>query len=146
MIKKEWFSPGEIRFNREQVIFLLENSRLLESGYYPPNPAETGYNELKVLVRRGKPRAYFEVPVGLIGEVKARLSRAGIDGEMIWDKYRYDLTEDQLSAYYVLSYEEVIAGLNSAMWFIVGWRREKQSYEDWVARYQYKRRIKRGRR
>tara|TARA_Y100000310_G_scaffold2728_1_gene3529 strand:+ start:1368 stop:1781 length:414 start_codon:yes stop_codon:yes gene_type:complete len=137
MVSKDWYSPAEISFSKDHVVFLLVNSRLLEDGFYPPAPKETGYEELKVLVKRGKPRAYFELPVSLIAEVKIRLSLAGQDGEMLWNKYRLDMDEYELAKLYHCNYTDVVSKLNSALWFVSGWKREKLTYDCWCRIFQY---------
>lgn len=141
-ITGRWYAPGEIRFTLNHILFLLENINLLEDGFYPPNPEETGYQELKIAVARGKPRAYFETPICLIAEIKLRISLAkdnhNDDGKLLLDKYRLGLNDDELARVNHLSYNQVITGINSALLFITGWKRERLPYSDWCRKYRYK--------
>ena len=80
---KDWYEVGEIKFCSNQVIWLITHLGMLKVGNYPPDPRGTGYIDPGILVRRGKPRAYFETPCQLAAEVEWRLEQTGHDGKQL---------------------------------------------------------------
>jgi len=119
-----WYSPKEITFHRDQVIFLIRHLELLSEGVYPPNPSELGYSEAPITKKgRSKVGAYFETPVGLAAEIKIRLKQTGADGELLIEELKAD--------YLLLSYKA-----RTALNYISGWQRrwmkpQNISYAEW---------------
>lgn len=113
-----WFSPGEIRYTREQVLFILENTEILKEGLWPPEPKETGYTD------EGKHpvacHAPYEVACMIIGEVEARLKSCGEAGEALADEAKYIELIDCLSR-----------PARRALNYVSGFRRRRQSYSRW---------------
>lgn len=80
---KDYYQVSEIKFCSNQVIWLITHLGMLKVGNYPPDPRGTGYTDPGILVRRGKPRAYYETPCLLAAEVEWRLDQAGQDGKQL---------------------------------------------------------------
>ena len=89
-MSKEWYSPGEILFKRDEILWVLEHIELIEVGIWPPDFKTTGYTGGKRGRRFGP--AYFEVPVTISAEIKRRLSIAGEDGKLLLWQVRAGIT------------------------------------------------------
>jgi len=116
----EWYSPREINFNRDQMIWLIEHLEIMRRGEYPPDPQGSRY--ISVGKRKIKPKAYFEISCQLAGEVDFRLKLTGVDGKLLVAEIN-----NGIDRYEDLDYESQMA-LN----FISGWRRRK-NYSQWKA-------------
>ena len=96
-----WVSPGEIKWTRPQVVFLLYNYLLLFEGVWPPDPRETGYE--------GKSRMWNGLaPFEKVSQVKVELDeRIALlnywESICIWEAYIEGKLrrEDGLDEYYI---------------------------------------------
>lgn len=117
-----WYNYGEIRFCPLQVKWIIENSVILESGDWPPDPDD------KSLKDWGKPsyasEGYFVKSVGILGEVEYRRARTGTAGKLL---------KAEVAASLELSEES-----QSALMYIKGWRRKKQNYNEWKKKPKYR--------
>lgn len=127
-----WFSPGEITFRREHMLFLINHLPELRDGFYPPNPKETGYVDPKVMTSQMFKGAYFETPAGLAAEVDARLSKCGIDGLMVEARYCWEKSEESLAKCLGLPTPTVFQRIANALRFISGWERKQRSYREFT--------------
>jgi len=80
MMENEWFSPGEIKFTRRQILWILENAATLSLGCWPVDPAPSGYMDLSTIRKKGGKEGYFVKPIEIIAEVEQRLEKCGLDG------------------------------------------------------------------
>ncbi len=79
--QKDFYSPGEIKFSRPQMIWIIEHLEILSAGIYPPDYKVTGYTGKK---RGGFPRhGPFETPCIIAAEVKRRLKKTKTDGKLL---------------------------------------------------------------
>ncbi len=76
----EWYAPNEIRYWPEHVEWAITNLNMLEQGFWPPNPRETGYTDVQG-PKHGH-GAYFEIPICLAAEITARLDMCNTDGKL----------------------------------------------------------------
>lgn len=92
-----WYSPGEITFRRNHVLFLLQHLNLLREGSYPPSGKETGYTETGTGIkgRQFKPGGKFETAAGLAAELDLRIQKAGQDGIFLEFIYGSDFPDKQ---------------------------------------------------
>lgn len=120
-----YYKPSEIIFSRDQIIFIIENLDLIETGIWPPDFKETGYTGGNK--RRFGP-AYFEVPCSISAEVKRRLEATGKDGKILTYQIKSGTTEfDKLE-------HEAQCALN----FISLWDfRKRTKYSTWKANWTY---------
>ena len=109
---------GMVRFCRAEVLFIIENLWEIRDGSWPKQDRETGYTDAGV---RGQPRqsAPFEKSAQIAAEVDLRLSRCGIEGKLLEYEVQ-DGRELSETSYQVLNY-------------VSGWRRKRQSYNQWKA-------------
>lgn len=110
-----WYSPCEIMFNRDEMIFLIAWLPYLEGGNWPPEHKDTGYNGAR---RSGTPKSPFERAVGFSAEVNHRLRTTKEAGEALVDEIQGGITE----------YELLSRPAKRALNYISGWRRREQTY------------------
>ena len=77
MTAKDWYSPGEIRFDVDTARWLIQNLSQLESGHWPPEASN--YIDIPGTKSRGH-RAPFATPVEYSAEVKSRMEKCVVDG------------------------------------------------------------------
>lgn len=112
---KDWYSPGEIRYTRDEMIFGIIHLGLLKEGIWPPEHKETGYTGSHG--SRGH-RAPFENPSGFAGEINARFKTTGEAGEALVDEIQGG----------IIDYADLSRPAKRALNYISGWRRRKQTY------------------
>ena len=88
---EDWYSPGEILFKREEILWVLQYIELIENGIWPPDFKSTGYTGGNRGRRFGP--AYFECPVMISAEVKRRLEVTGQDGKILFWQVRAGITD-----------------------------------------------------
>ncbi len=78
----EWYSPGQIRYLRDDIIWMIAAVLPLEAGEWPPEPKETGYTG----GHKVSHSAPFENPAVVRSEVKERLKMTKDDGvTLVWE-------------------------------------------------------------
>lgn len=123
-----WWAPPDIRFTREQVLFILGNRELLREGIWPRDPNnDSGYVDESQ--RAGvSEHAPFENPAIMIAEVEARLVSCGDAGEALQDEARY------FDDWHYLS-----RPARRALNYCAGWRRRCETYARWCWKQEQKR-------
>ena len=76
----DFYTPSEIRYWPEHIEWIIAHLNMLEQGYWPLDPRETGYTDMQG-PKRGH-SAYFEIPICIAAEVKTRLDMCGKDGKL----------------------------------------------------------------
>ena len=127
-----WYSPREIFFTREQMLWLLEHLPELETGNWPVNPQGSGYVDLP-LKKSGRQQAYFETPCQFAAEVSWRLDKTGEDGKILYWQVQSGVTE------YELLEHEAKEALN----YMSGWRRRQTSYSRFNTNRRYREKMRR---
>lgn len=122
---KSWYSPREIKFSREQVLWLIRNLPALKEGYWPPEASS--YIDIPIGKRTASRKAPFETPTEYAAEIEARLERAGIDGLILEAIECWDKSEQSLASYLRLPVDVISRRADTALGYISGWRR-KVSY------------------
>jgi hypothetical protein len=124
-----YYKPLEIRFNREQMMWLLQVLPCLEEGSWPVNPGITGYTEAENTGRvNTSAHAPFETATQIYTEVTYRLDRTGKDGETLYWEIQHGCE----------TYEGLCPSAKQALNYISGWRRRKQGYRTWVRQQDYR--------
>lgn len=132
MVNNTWFSPAEIRFSQEQVVWLLQNLEILRSGCWPPEYKETGYSGSKTTQKR---RAPFDTPACILSELEKRIERAGIDGILLEFVYSTD-SQDRLSleshiaSAMRLELRAIERRVEAALRYVCGEKRKYRSYKE----------------
>jgi len=124
--QKEWYSPGEIRFNRFQCIFIIFHLESMSIGQYPSDFKVTGYSgKSKGGINK---RAYFDNPCVFSAEVSRRLKLTKTAGKLLKAQIQGGITD----------YEELEPEAQMALDFISIFDfRKRPSYPQWRARHKY---------
>ena len=114
----EWFSPSDIRFCRDQIMWGLENLSTLRSGSWPRQ--SSGYNiDAPGSGHRFASRAAFESPAGFAAEIEIRFDRLNRDvKEVIISEMAAGLVKYNMLARFAQE------GIN----YMCGWRRRKEGF------------------
>lgn len=119
-MSKPFYSPGEIRFQREEMIWLIEHLAELEEGKWPLDPSGAVAPEGRTGL---KAEGHFVRPVQFAAEVNYRLSTTGEAGEALVDEIKAG----------ILDYESLSRPAQRVLNYVSGWRRRKQSYSEFRA-------------
>ena len=127
-----WFSPREINFSKFQLVsFLLPNLPYIRDGIWPPSGKTTGYTEIsnKPCYRAG---AAFEAIVGIAAEIDIRMALIGKLSEILELIYTLDEEPLQVARDYRMSEEDLSYHCRKMLKFMSGWRRKRETYQDWL--------------
>ena len=119
---KDFYSPGAIRYTREEMIWGIIHLQELGNGHWPRDPKETGYTEGSWQKNPSK-HAPFERAVDFHSEITYRLKTTGEAGEALVDEVQSGITY----------YEGLSRPAKRALNYISGWRRRRQSYPEFRA-------------
>uniref|UniRef100_A0A6M3K0Q3 Uncharacterized protein n=1 Tax=viral metagenome TaxID=1070528 RepID=A0A6M3K0Q3_9ZZZZ len=125
-----WFSYGEIRYSKPQILFLLAHMDLLERGYWVPRHDDSGYLGSSK-GRAYKHEGYFVKPIVIIAELTARLDATGDDGKLVIERYHLEVDELDLADKHRLDYLTVISRIDKAIRYCSGENRKRLSYTAW---------------
>ncbi len=128
---KDWYSPSEIHFKREEILWVLQYIEMIEEGNWPPDFKHTGYTGGSKGKRFGP--AYFEVPVTISAEVSRRLDMTGADGKVLFWQVQAGET-----IYESLEYEAQCALNFMSIWDF----RKRPAYSKWRKNWRYHHRSK----
>jgi len=121
-VAKDWYSPGEVKFTRRQVLFLIKNLPILREGYWPAEASS--YIDIPLSKKPGKHKAYFETPIEYAAEIQSRLEKCGLDGLILEAIEGWDKSIPSMGSY--LRMPEWVIGRRrrKALGFVAGWRRK----------------------
>ncbi len=122
----DWWKPNEIRYTREQCIFIVVELVIGKVVTWPTNPAGTGYTDAQWSKKsKRRPGAYYETACQVRAEVEVRLKRTNTDGKLLVSEIKAG--EEYLS-------DESKNALN----YISGWRRRRMPYLSWLRQRRYR--------
>ena len=91
-----WLSPSAIRFDRDDMEYLLPWLEDMRCGRYPTDPLTDLSEGFRVLITR----AYYEQACEISAEIDMRLAKTGMDKYLVEQYYQMnstmDLTEDYI--------------------------------------------------
>ena len=119
---KDFYAPREIRFTRNQVLWLIKSLPTLRSGYWPTEASS--YIDLPLRKKTSKSGAYFTTPVEYASEIESRLERAGLNGLTLLAIECWDMTVASLVAYFGVSEWVIQRRRRQALAFVAGWKRK----------------------
>ncbi len=129
IIKKLWYSPGEIRFSKEQLRdFLLPNYEYLKQGLYPTQ--ESCYGRAEFGSISIKTEAHFCEAIRIVAEIDARIASTP-DGEILLDRYTYHLSYQSLSRKHRIDELYLDGFISWRLSYIAGWRRKMTTFQRW---------------
>ena len=124
----DWIAPKDIRYSADQLRdFLLPNLSLLQSGEYPPDPRDTGYERSGHVTRYCAP---FCTPCEIAGEVKARIRSIPL-GQIVVDLWTAGIEPHKVAAMHNISVDKVLRDSKMMIWYISGTRRKLWPYNRW---------------
>ncbi len=131
MPSEEWYKPSEIRFRKNEVLWLIRNLSIISAGTWPPEHKETGYTGNKGKAHSHS--AHFEIPETIAGEIEARLSRCGLDGLALEFVTRLADGDDVYVIQRIANYQrrpflQVKDGIKLALRYCRGYHRKHVSY------------------
>lgn len=159
MITAEWYSQADFAFTRKHDIWLLGYLPL--EGRWPDEPDEyvtdmfdketkkriqivkmRGSSMDMVRVQRTRRRhATFESPAQIAGELEIRLARLGLDRYLVEERYTMGILEEDLAYKLGMPVSNIYRHLNSALWYISGWKRKRMSYSRWKRQGSYAQKV-----
>jgi len=135
----EWYSPGKIRFQRDEMIWMTENLPLLEEGIWPREPSESGYTETANVQKSRSHKAPFETAAQYFAEVTARMFPKDENGKIIQPALHAACNVLVWEVQHGLNdYELLSPTAKTALNYISGWDRRKMSYSKWKRQRRYR--------
>ena len=119
---KDFYAPREIRFTRNQVLWLIKNLSTLRSGYWPTEASS--YIDLPLRKKTSRRGAYFTTPVEYAAEIETRLEKCGLSGLILEALEGWDKTVASLSVTFRVSEWVIQRRRRQALAFVAGWRRK----------------------
>lgn len=119
---KDWYSPGEIRFTRAQVLWLIRNLPILREGYWPAEASN--YIDIPIGKRPRRSHAYFETPIEYAVEIQIRLEKCGIDGLILEAIEGWGKSEASIASYLRMAEWTIGRRRRKALAFVAGWKRK----------------------
>jgi len=119
MASKDFYSPGELVFSRDQCIWLIANWGFLEDGKWPTKPSV--YSEALNVMQTKSGKAPFEWACLVRAELSFRLKTTKEAGEALFDEVQGGIT----------NYELLSRPAKKALNYISGFRRRKQTFSQW---------------
>lgn len=134
-MKEEYYKPSEIRYTREQVLWLLRN--VLFHDTWPSDHKETGYSGGKG--HTVGHHANFETIKMIIGELNARLKLCGKAGLYLeyltlMDYGDQEYLVQRLAGYHGIESREVHLQAKMAMRFCCGRKRKSVTFKRYCTR------------
>ena len=69
MTEQDWYSPGQIRFNRRTTLWLIRHLWILQEGKWPPEAS----NYVDIYVQHSSSKAAFVTPIEYAAEILTRM-------------------------------------------------------------------------
>lgn len=133
-----WFSMAEIKFCRQQMIFLLVHIGELREGKWPQDPLGGSY-DIEPGKKPKQTKSPFENLSCIKAEVEVRLKKIdkapftlSADGLMLENHYGWDTTEIDLARQYKINEHEVRKRIKRALNYITGRKRKDRGYAEFV--------------
>ena len=127
-----WVNPARVRFNIEEIEWLLGCLYDLREGMYVPEPVG-GYEMVR---RKIQARAYFELPVILAAELDTRLEACGQDGMIVEEYYCKHTPLKNIALWIKLEMDDVDRRIQRALRYMASRERRERTYRDFVGHHQ----------
>ena len=114
MTQDDWYSPGEIRFDRRTVLWLIQNLGSLRDGHWPPDTS----NYENVLGMRRSSRPSFATPIEFAAEIQSRLEECGRDGLILEAVECWGKSDESMAKYLKMPDWSVRKRLKNALAYV----------------------------
>jgi hypothetical protein len=131
---ERWWPLREIHFTAEQVKWLISFLPVLREGRWPPYPHGNSYREEPFGRNPNHVHAPFETAAMVAAELDVRIKACGIDGWLVKAVYGWGENYQSLG----LTDQELYQRVGRCLKYVVGWKRKRVSYREFVNHRRYK--------
>lgn len=126
----EWYKPGQIFFDPEQIKWIFEHWECIGAGHWPTDPnADLNLPN----VREGAPRvAPFLMASDIAAELTWRLGRCGKDGKLALQCLGFGWNEDIIADILGWNPNYLRRRMRRALAYCMGAKRKDYSYKDFI--------------
>lgn len=96
---ERWYSPGQIRFTRLQMLWLIKNLPDLCEGRWTPNPEGSSSIDMPIIRKGKRGKSPTKDPCLVAAEVETRLEKCGIDGLILEAIVGWGKSDESISKY-----------------------------------------------
>ena len=123
MTLAEWYSPGQIRYKRDHILWILRNWPYFDRGIWPPE--YIGDEDNSSIVTSPSSHAPYETVCLIRAEILVRLGKCGKDGLMAIDGYIRGMEARDIAITHKVNPDKVVRRVNCAINYISSgsWRR-----------------------
>ena len=134
---KDWYSPGEVRFDRKSTLWLIQNLATLRGGHWPTEAR----SYVDVYTRLLSHKSPFATPIEYVAEIESRLEECGLDGLILEAIEGWDKSEISLSKYLKMPVWSIRKRANNALAYVASgpnrrWhntpKRKGKSYREYL--------------
>lgn len=118
MTPQEWYSPGEVHFDRRSALWIIQNLSLLSSGHWPPEAT----NYVDTARGRSASKATFTTPIEYAAEIEVRMEVCGQDGLILEAIECWGKTEESMSKYLKMPLWSIRKRLKNALAYVASGR------------------------
>lgn len=124
MVLAEWYSPGQIRYRRDHILWILRNWPYFDRGIWPPEYMGEDIPSAEIKTSPSS-HATYELVCLIRAEVLVRFRKCGRDGLMAIDGYIYGMAERDIAIKHKVRPEKTLRRINCAINYISSgsWRR-----------------------
>ena len=139
-MKKDWYSPGEIRWTVHQVLWVIRNLGSIQLGHWPQEASN--YIDTQSIMG-GRYKTTFETAIDVSAEITDRLEKCGPDGLILLAIECWGLSDDSLAKYFSMPIWSIRKRRKLALGYVASgparrWldtkKRKAESYKDYRQR------------
>ena len=123
----DWCSYSGIKFNREQIYWLVQNLDTLRLGEWPPKPESSEQPDKSKLQVRTE--ATFARPASIAAEVDWRLNQCGEDAKIFLAIYKNEVPIPIVAKIYSMDIDAIDLACRKVISYIIGWKRKRPYWE-----------------
>ncbi|MBA7587206.1 hypothetical protein ES708_29224 [subsurface metagenome] len=127
---EQYYSKGRIVYTRAQIHWLLKLLPDIRQGYWPQE--SSGYTDMPITKKRGRPDGYFVDAVLIATELETRLERCGLDGLILEAILGWDKTEEAMANYLRCPVWSIKRRMKNALSYVSGKARKTESYKQFL--------------
>ncbi len=110
----DWYSPGQIRFNRRTILWLIRHLGILQEGKWPPEAS----NYVDIYVQHSSSKAAFVTPIEYAAEILTRMEECGRDGLILEAIECWGKSDESMSRYFKMPGWSVRKRLKNALAYV----------------------------
>ncbi len=136
---EDWYSPGQIRFNRRTTLWLIQNLGTLQEGKWPPEAS----NYVDIYVQHSSSKAAFVTPIEYAAEILTRMEECGRDGLILEAIECWGKSAESLAKYFKMPEWSIMKRRKAALAYVASgmdrrWhdtkKRKGKSYAEFLRR------------